>query len=497
MATTISPNDKIYTSADNQYLEIFCLIWLDTNVNSKDIRKTEQKLRTVINRFKKFQDVEECKRYIEQRSQQDRLIVIVSGQLGRQIVPSINTLRQVISIYVYCMDKQRNKEWADKFSKVKDVVVGLDELIARIKADHTTQKKVDEPLSINIFNTEFGKSKSTSSVNGKFIFSQVLIDCLLRLKSTETDKTELIDRCKQQYQGNKIELQNIDEFEKTYSPEKALWWYSRESFFYNTLNAVLRNEKTHWIFLFRSFISDIYHQLKTNQVTHNLKVYRCQMMSSNELQTLKQSIGQFISVNSFLSTSTDCETALSFINVRYGKDNLEPVLFEINADPKITTTKPFADISKYSEFNQESEVLFMLGSIFRLNSINRSSDNQPWILKMTFCSENEHDLKQVLKHMEQQLGSTETNLRTLGRVVWKLGKLDLAEQYLTRFLKELPPNDPLIGNLYEELGELASQDRDYEKSVQWHHKAIAFKSKQEAAILSASSAPKKPIGKVI
>jgi hypothetical protein len=119
MATTILPCDEFQTNTDDKNLEIFSLIWIDENVNIKDTRDTEQKLRSIINQLKKFQDVKQCQQYIEQRSEQDRLIIIVSGQLGQEIVPSIHNLRQVMSIYVYCMDKRNNEQWACKFAKVK------------------------------------------------------------------------------------------------------------------------------------------------------------------------------------------------------------------------------------------------------------------------------------------------------------------------------------------------------------------------------------------
>jgi plasmid stabilization system protein ParE len=118
MATADLPHDESQTNIDDQHLEIFSLIWLDTNVNVKETRNTEQKLRSIINHLKKFQDVKQCQQYIEQRSQKDRLLLIVSGQMGQEMVPSIHQLRQVISIYVYCMDKKGNEEWASKFSKV-------------------------------------------------------------------------------------------------------------------------------------------------------------------------------------------------------------------------------------------------------------------------------------------------------------------------------------------------------------------------------------------
>ncbi|CAF4931081.1 unnamed protein product, partial [Rotaria sp. Silwood1] len=457
-------------------LEIFCLIWLDTNANATEIRDTERSLRSIINHLKKFKDVEQCQKYIKERSQKDRLVMIVSGQLGREIVPAIHKLRQVISIYVYCFDKKSNEEWACKFTKVKAVVVELDELISRIKADHKIQKMVEEPLSINIFTTSADAGKSTTGLNGQFVFSQLLIDCLLRLKYTEEDKKELIRICKQQYEGNSDELSNLLEFSQDYSLNNVLWWYTRESFFYKTLNAALRTQDIHLIFLFRAYISDIHHQLKNHQSKNSLRVYRSQMISSDELNTLQQCCGQFISVNSFFSTSTDYQHALSFLNVPDGTDSLEPVLFEIDANPKMVTTKPFAEISVYSEFSDESEVLFMLGSIFRLKSVNHNSNDQVWVIKMTVCSENEHELKHVLTDMQKQLASGETNLHKFGKLLWEMGKPDLAEKYFIRMIGQLPPNDLILADLYQDLGKLASYAGDLDKSMEWRQKAIALEN---------------------
>ncbi|CAF1092564.1 unnamed protein product [Adineta steineri] len=171
MATALLLNDDFYTNTDDKYLEIFSLIWLDANVDVKDNRDTEVKLRSIINHIKKFQDIEQCEQYIDQTSQKDRLILIVSGPLGQEIVPSIHQLRQVISIYVYCMDKNSNEQWVHKFSKIKSVVVDLDELVSQITTDHKIQKKIEEPLSINIFTTNVGAGKSTTGVNGEFVFS--------------------------------------------------------------------------------------------------------------------------------------------------------------------------------------------------------------------------------------------------------------------------------------------------------------------------------------
>ncbi len=68
----------------------------------------------------------------------------------------------------------------------------------------------------------------------------MLIDCLIRMKSSSNDKNELITLCKQQYQNNSNELNVIEEFEKDYSSDRSLWWYSRYSFLYRLFNTALR-----------------------------------------------------------------------------------------------------------------------------------------------------------------------------------------------------------------------------------------------------------------
>ncbi|CAF3758372.1 unnamed protein product, partial [Rotaria magnacalcarata] len=477
MATAFPTSDYFHKTETNPSLEAFSIIWLDANVNGKHIRDTEQKLRSTNNRLKKFEDVTKCQKYIEGTSQRDRLVLIVSGRLGREIVPFIHEIRQIISIYIYCMDKAAYKKWSENFVKIKAVVVELDELIVRIKADHRIQKKVEEPWSIQIFTTVADAGKSTNGVNGQFVFSQVLLDCLLRLKFTEADKNELIDCFKNEYKNNEYELKNIREFERNYKPDAALCWYSRESFFYKTLNAALRKQEIHMLYLYRSFINDIYLQLKNNQAKQPIYAYRGQMMSSEELNILRRCRDQFISINSFFSTSSNYHGARRFLQSLNAPGNLEAVLFEIAADPKVASTKPFADISKYSEFPQETEVLFMLGSIFRLDSIDRNSDDPVWIIRMTLCSDDDHNLKQVLADMKEQLGSGHTNLQTFGKLLWNMGKPELAKKYFLNLLNQLPPSDPLVLDLYLDLANLASQARELDKSMEWRKKALQFKEK--------------------
>ncbi|CAF3398604.1 unnamed protein product [Rotaria sp. Silwood2] len=170
------PNNKSFTNGNDNHLEIFSLIWLCAADNNEDCQNTEQKLRTIINHFKKFQDVKECEEYVKQRSKQDRLVLIISDELGQEIVPSVHKLRQVSSIYVYCKDKKGNEQWSNRFAK--GVVVEIDELVSQIKADHKVQEKEEEPLSMNMFTT----GKSTTGINDQFEkLNAQLLQCAIDL----------------------------------------------------------------------------------------------------------------------------------------------------------------------------------------------------------------------------------------------------------------------------------------------------------------------------
>lgn len=104
---------------NNKKLEIFSLIWLDASVNSSQENiNAQRQLRRLINRLKTFTDTDQCEQYIRSVPAGDQIVLIVSGHLGRVLVPRIHCIQQVSSIYVYCMDKTKNEQWSKQFTKV-------------------------------------------------------------------------------------------------------------------------------------------------------------------------------------------------------------------------------------------------------------------------------------------------------------------------------------------------------------------------------------------
>ncbi len=54
--------------------------------------------------------------------------------------------------------------------------------------------------------------QSTTGLNGQFVHTQLVINCLLRMKAVSSDKDELISLSKKQYKDSENELTIVCEF---------------------------------------------------------------------------------------------------------------------------------------------------------------------------------------------------------------------------------------------------------------------------------------------
>ncbi|CAF0886118.1 unnamed protein product [Rotaria sordida] len=348
-------------------LESFACLWLDQNVDStQDNRDTQLELRKIINHLRTFDNNDECEEYIRQITQ-EKVVLIVSGSLGRQVVPRLHDLAQFSACYVFCQDKKANEQWARKHPKINGVFVERAKLVTQISKDQIARAKVEDGASISVITSG---SQSLQARNAIFMWFQLFIEVLLRMHHKSTDRKELIDICKNSYKNNYEEMKIIDEFEKNYKPENAIWWYTRESCFYRMMNKALRVQDFDTLFALRFFITDIAKQIKNeyekfirmSDTRNVIQVYRGQIIGIDELELMKNNIGEFLSMNSFLSTSRDRSTALHFARLTPVIDGIQRIIFEIQIDPHLQT-KAFSDITKISYFQYEDEVLIMLGNI--------------------------------------------------------------------------------------------------------------------------------------
>jgi tetratricopeptide (TPR) repeat protein len=435
-------------------LEIFTLIWLDASINESENKNTQTELRKLSDRFQPFDNCDECKSFIQSISIDECIVLIVSGRLGREIVPHIHSIEQIHSIYVYCFDRQSNELWAQDYSKIQQVVTTPIELIERIR--HDNQRKIspatNESLYINIYQ---------GNLDDQFIQFQLLINHFLQMKIYSTINSQLFTL----YQND-----NLQEFQENYSSENCLWWFTKDLFLSKLISQFFHTKNIDLLYLTRFYLRDINEQLEYHQPSTLIHVYHSHLMSNEEIEQLKTSIGKLISINTFLMTTSQRTTALLALKQ---PTDLQKILFEIDADPSMIGMKSFADITSISYFKNQSQILFMLGSIFRIN--NFFQQDHIWICQMTLSNENDSELETIFEHFEKEDGNYSTDLLSFGNMLARMNQYDDAEKYYQHILKEYSSNDQITHVCYRNLGNIAYLKKDYDQSLRYHLQSLEIK----------------------
>lgn len=354
-------------------------------------------------------------------------------------------------------------------------------MIVQIKTDHIKQKKLEEPIAINIFNKNLPLDRLSSNPNSEFLHSQLLIHFLFHIKLNNEqivdNKKELTDLCKTVYQDNANQLKTLHEFEHNYLSSNALWWYTFDSFLFRLLNKSLHIINIDLLYSLQFFIHDLIRQLKKDQTSTIDYVYRSYLLSNDEFDLFKESVGEYMSINTFFSTYLDRKDALSYLNdYEYDNNSMIKVLFSINIDSRLIKVKPYANITIHSQTTNEEEILFSLGSIFQIDKIQKGK-NDIYTIHLTLCGDDHHHLKPVFDYIKHQCNEQDINLLSLGNVLKRTGKLDDAEKCFQRLLNDPTSNQAFISRSYHYLGRIAEAKGDYDTSLECLFKSLDIKLK--------------------
>ena len=302
------------------------------------------------------------------------------------------------------------------------------------------------------------------------------------MKHQPVDKKAIVNFCRAHYADNSSELKIVEEFDRDYRPDKAIWWYTRECFTYQMLNRALRLLESDIIIDMGFFIHDLHQQLKElhqQQLAdyHGppLTLYRGQALSVEIFSKLQKSRGGLLAFNSFLSTSKSRLVSLDFARQCSSRDDTVGILFVMTVDPTLRSAV-FADINKHSYYEKENEVLFSMHTVFRVEDVVRL-DNEQRLLeaRLTLTNEDDVELTRLTDRIEEDIGGG-TGWNKLARVLLNVGQLNKAEEiYL--ILLEQQPNESDRAFYYHQLGLTKSRQGAYKDAVSYYNKALAIQEK--------------------
>jgi hypothetical protein len=236
-----------------------------------------------------------------------------------------------------------------------------------------------------------GRQDKTTDDNSTETWWPAFLEILCQLPYPDNIHSRLVSELKNYYTGKEAELRILEEFEHNYTPERAVYWYTRDSIIFRILNKALRQQNIELIFLFGFYIRDLYRQLKieyqrqyksTELGQPIIYVYRSQIISLKELEELKTDYYSTFSVNSFLSASLDRDLSVIFLQPASSTpEGYTSALFEIELDTR-KSSRTFANISHLSQFSEENEVLCTMGMYFRRKEYSYNVDGEYYIIKL-------------------------------------------------------------------------------------------------------------------
>jgi hypothetical protein len=196
---------------------------------------------------------------------------------------------------MYILVNKANNEERWKHTKVCGMFNDIDSICDQLKKD--IQRCSNDLTFINSISSSENCGGHINKQESSFMYSQLIRDILVGMEHTRNDCI-LSSPTRRKH----CWLTLIDECEADCCRDKSIWWYTRSCFIYEILNKALR-----------SIIKGLDHQLYAYRLS--LTVYRGQAMLSEKFEKHKNNIGGLLSINNFLSISTEKEVLSSMCSV--------------------------------------------------------------------------------------------------------------------------------------------------------------------------------------
>ncbi len=152
-------------------------------------------------------------------------------------------------------------------------------------------------------------------------------------------------------------------------------------------------------------------------------------------------------------------------------------MFEIPIDINVEKFS-YADISSESVFGQaEKEVLFTMGTIFRIISVTQDSNEGVWIVQLKLSDEEDKHLHRISPIIKKDIIEPYKPLIKLIRIMCRMQYLEDAEHFSLLALedKSLTSDIHLLSEIYYQLGIIYKGNKKINEAMVYFKKALNMK----------------------
>ncbi|CAF1253582.1 unnamed protein product [Adineta steineri] len=452
---------------------LFLLLDPHNDQTNEDYENALKKIRTITSAVNVFTQRDACIDFLTDAQEESKFFLVVKDNMSQQIIPVIDDISQLDSIYIFNNTETLCDEWTKKWKKIKSVHNKIDDICQELQVDVKQHNQNSIAMSF-VTVDEIASTDNLNQLEPTFMYTQLFKTILLDLKYDQQSIKDFITFCRQNNSGSPI---NINLFEKQYQAKSAIWWYTYPSFIYSMLNDGLRFMEGDTIINMGFFIHDLHQQIQQlyqQQVnSYHSKpflVYRGQGLMKSDFDKLQETKGGLMSFNNFLSTSKDKQVSLEYAVGASTKPDTVGILFIMSIDPCLKST-PFASIEEDSFFKTEKEILFSMHTVFRVGAIKQTdSENQLYQVELQLTSDDDQQLR-LLTDQIREGASAGTGWERLGDLLLTIGQFNKAEELYNILLEQTSEVDKKA-LYYSQLGYAKDKQGDYETAICYNEKAI-------------------------
>ena len=393
-----------------------------------------------------FNDVDTCIQSIQAQNSITIFLVIFTDNLD-----NLHSLLQLDAIHaVYLVRKGIDNDQTEKHSKISGVFSVDRELLEQLIADICFYRHMRfHTPTINIFHLEPTFNDNIDDQQIHFLFFQLFNDILMHIPSVK--ETQTSDLFISQLTESNIAINHL----------------------FNHFNRLTLQESVTQLKSMNQCITSLSQKVESSPIT----IYRAQLVSKKDLETMQKNINALFSISNFVIASRSFRDVVDICR-RAVDSQVTVVLLKLNLSENVIRANLSADT-----------VVFKPGTVFRLTSMECAVDDV-WHIQL----ESVNGVMQRIKdQLQSKLGGQLTWL-TFGNYLTYFKKFDAAKEYYHYLLSVLSDNHSSLVSIYNNMGLIHSEMNETEEALDWLTKASSLDMKNSSDVVKKEIATPADVG---
>ena len=462
-------------TASIRLVENMVLVWLDASCEKQtdSTQKILQQFRRICNIVRTFTEVQKTLDFLRS-IHMEKILFVVSGSFGPEILPHINHLEQIYSIYIFCGQKSNHTEWSKTYDKIHGIHTQIKELCDALRYDLNQYDKSLTAISV----LPPSSVLTLDASNKQFIYLQVMKSILLEIDYDPKLRRELIDYTRPFYLQNIQQVNTIDTFEENYTLHSPIWWYTRKCFLYRMLRKAFHEQDFQIIYKLAFFIRDLHRDIKKAYLQihscqyHPICLYRATRMTKVEFEHLEQNQAGLLAFNDFVIATLERVIALKFAQKIRNDPQAIAIIYKIDIDPARSSI-PFVAFHNLSYLSSNNgEILLSMNTIFHIESIEKVVDRL-YEISLVPASKKDAQIVNLVDYM-QEITCGLPGWYKLSKIMMEVQEYDQVEHIYKYIFDQTGENDRAerayvlheLGYVYDLKNDLPTASYHYRRALE-------------------------------